>query len=59
MSDPFREGPDAARARRRRSVAIALALVAFAAIIFLVTAVRLTQNVAASRGDVAGARSDG
>ena len=50
-SDPFREGPDAARARKRRSLAIALGLVAFALIVFLVTAVRLTQNIAASRAD--------
>ena len=49
-SDPFREGPDAAQARRRRSVAIALGLVAFALIVFVVTAVRLTQNIA-SRAD--------
>ena len=46
-SDPFNEGPAAARARRRRSLAIALGLVAFMVIIFATTAVRLVQNTRA------------
>ena len=45
VSDPFNEGPVAAKARRRRSLAIALGLVAFMAIVFVTTAVRLVQNV--------------
>lgn len=39
--DPFREGEDAARARRVRSFGIALLLVAFAALVFVVTLMRL------------------
>lgn len=39
--DPYREGPDAAHARRVRSLGIAVALVAFAALVFVVTLMRL------------------
>ena len=42
--DPFREGAAAARARRLRSLGIALALVAFVALIFLVSVTRLAAN---------------
>ena len=51
MRDPFNEGPVAARARRRRSLAIALGLVAFMAIIFVTTAVRLVQNTRAGAAE--------
>jgi len=43
--DPFREGAEAARARRMRSIVIALALLAFAALVFVVSIIRLSQNV--------------
>ena len=43
-SDPFREGADAARARRRRSLGIAVALVAFVLLIFLVSLLRLSGH---------------
>jgi hypothetical protein len=46
-SDPFNEGPVAARARRRRNYAIALGLIAFMVIIFATTAIRLVQNTRA------------
>lgn len=46
MSDPLHESREAARARRRRNIALALALLAFAALIFVVTLVRLGGNVA-------------
>ena len=52
-SDPFKEGEAAAAARRRRSLAIALLCVLFAVLVFSVTAVRLTQNVAAQRSSPA------
>lgn len=39
--DPFREGPEASRARRRRSVGLALLLVALGALVFVITLVRL------------------
>jgi hypothetical protein len=44
MSDPFEEGPDAAKARRRRSLVIALALGVFVILVFVVTIVRLKGN---------------
>lgn len=44
-SDPFREGQAAARARRMRSLGIAVALVAFVALIFAVTLVKLNANL--------------
>ena len=39
--DPFGEGPAGARARRMRSLGIALALIAFIAIVFVVTLIKL------------------
>ena len=39
--DPFGEGPAAARARRLRSLGIALALVAFIAIVFVVSMIKI------------------
>ena len=44
--DPFNEGAETAKARRMRSLMIALGLVAFIAIIFVVTLVRLGGNAA-------------
>ena len=46
-SDPFNEGPVAAKARRRRNYAIALALIGFFLLVFVTTAVRLRQNIQA------------
>ena len=40
MSNPYNEDPQAARARRGRNVAIALALVAFVALIFVITLIK-------------------
>ena len=42
--DPFGEGPDAARARRMRSLGIALALIAFIAVVFVVTLIKLASG---------------
>ena len=42
--DPFGEGLAAARARRLRSIGIAVALLAFVALIFVVSIARLTAN---------------
>jgi hypothetical protein len=39
--DPFGEGTAAARARRLRSLGIALALVAFVAVVFVVSMIKL------------------
>ena len=39
--DPFHEGPAAARARRRRSLGIALALLAFVALVFIVSMIKI------------------
>ena len=50
--DPFQEGAPAARARRRRSLAIALALVAFVAIVFSTTIIRIGKNSAGVRDTV-------
>lgn len=48
MSDAPRPlDAQAVKARSRRNVAIGLALVAFVVIVFTVTVVRLTQNMAA------------
>jgi hypothetical protein len=44
--DPFGEGEAAARARRSRSLAIALGLLAFVALVFVVTLLKLSGNVA-------------
>ena len=49
MSDPFREGPGAAEARRKRSLAIALGLVGFILLVFAVTLVQFGRNAAAHR----------
>ncbi|MCR5877457.1 hypothetical protein [Phenylobacterium sp. J367] len=45
MSDPVRESPDQAKARRGRNIALALGLVLFIVLIFVVTIVRLGANV--------------
>lgn len=45
--DPFREGQQAARARRGRSLAIAGALILFVVLVFVVTLLRLSANAAA------------
>jgi hypothetical protein len=42
--DPFGEGPEAAKARRSRSLAIALGLMAFIALVFVVTMIKLSGN---------------
>jgi hypothetical protein len=52
-SDPFNEGAEAARARRRRNYAIALGLVAFFVLVFATTALRLRQNIQAPGGPAA------
>lgn len=44
-SNPFNESPEVARARRSRSWAIALGLLAFVALVFIVTMLKLTHNV--------------
>lgn len=43
-TDPFNEGLQAARARKRRSMAIAVGLVVFVLLIFAVSVLRLSQN---------------
>ena len=43
-NDPFREGPEAARARRMRSLMIALALLAFVVLVFVTSIIKLAQN---------------
>lgn len=45
MSDPQRETPDALKARRMRNIVLALALLAFVALVFMVTLVKLGANV--------------
>lgn len=42
LKDPFGEGPERAKARRSRNAAIALGLVAFIALVFIVTMIKLT-----------------
>ncbi len=44
--NPFHESDVAAQARRRRSLALALGLIAFVAIVFVVTLVKLGSHVA-------------
>ena len=44
MSDPYGEGPKAARARRTRNLAIALAMVAFVVIVFAVTLIKMGHH---------------
>jgi hypothetical protein len=45
MSDPNREGEEFARARRGRNIAIAIGLVAFVAIVYIVSIVRMGGSV--------------
>ena len=45
MSDPMNESPEAARARKRRNLVLAVALFAFAALIFVVTLIRLGGDI--------------
>jgi hypothetical protein len=47
MSDPFNETDQAAKARRGRNIALAVGLLAFVAIVFIVTITRLGGNVTA------------
>lgn len=42
--DPFGEGPEAAKARRNRSVAIALGLVAFVALVFVISLIKMSNG---------------
>ena len=42
------DSPEAAKARRRRSIAIAIALLAFVAMVFVVTLVRVANHVPTS-----------
>jgi hypothetical protein len=44
--DPFGEGPEAAKARKNRNLAIAGGLVAFIVLVFVITLVKLSGNVA-------------
>ena len=46
MSDPLRESEAARKARRGRNIALALGLVAFVALVFVVTIARLGGHVA-------------
>ena len=55
--DPFHEGPAAAQARRRRSLAIGLALLAFVAVVFATTMIRMGQNTSSVRETVAAGAS--
>jgi hypothetical protein len=45
LTDPRHESPQAAKARRWRNWALAAALFAFAALVFVITLVRLGGNV--------------
>lgn len=42
--DPFGEGPEAARARRNRSFAIAGGLIAFIALVFVVSLIKMSNG---------------
>jgi hypothetical protein len=42
--DPFGEGPKGANARRMRSIAMAVAMLAFVALIFAVSVLRMSGN---------------
>jgi hypothetical protein len=44
LKDPFDEGPEAAKARRNRSVAIALGLVAFIALVFVISIIKMSNG---------------
>jgi hypothetical protein len=46
MSDPNSEDPVAAKARRGRNLLLAAALVGFVVLIFVVTIVKISHNVA-------------
>jgi hypothetical protein len=46
MSDPNAEAPDAAKARRGRNLLLAVALVAFVVLVFIVTVIKISHNVA-------------
>jgi len=43
--NPFKEAPEAAKARRLRSLAIALSLAAFVILVFIVTLVKVKSHV--------------
>ncbi len=47
MSDPKDETPAAARARRGRNLLLAGALLAFVALVFVITIVKISANVGA------------
>jgi hypothetical protein len=47
MSDPLWEDPDAAKARGWRNLVLGVALALFVVLVFVVTLVRLGNNVAA------------
>ena len=51
MSEPGRLSDATIKARNRRNAAIGLALAAFVAVVFVVTMVRLQQNVAAGSAE--------
>jgi hypothetical protein len=40
MSDPYGEGPQAAKARRQRNLFIALSLAAFVILVFVITLIK-------------------
>jgi hypothetical protein len=46
MSDPNQEDPAAAKARRGRNLLLAAVLVAFVVLVFIVTIVKISHNVA-------------
>ncbi len=46
MSDPNTEAPAAAKARRGRNILLAGALVAFVILVFIVTIIKISHNVA-------------
>ena len=46
MSNPFNESDEAARARRGRNILLALALGAFVVIVFVISIVKISANVA-------------
>ncbi len=52
-----RPSTPADKARRRRSLAIAMGLVAFVALVFVVTMVRLAQNASKGPGTIVGSVS--
>ena len=45
MSDPFNEGPEAARARRGRNWLLAAALLGFVVVVFIVSVAKISANV--------------